>query len=155
MSKNKCNENDVSVRGGAHPQNDEYANTIADYGILADKDNVIEAMTCDATVALGDVVRMSGTTVVRAQADNITNANIIGICINKTTGTQCDVQVCGYTPTLYGGLDTSKRYFLSDTTPGALTITPPTASGSVVQMIGRPRNGTSIVINFTVGMVRD
>jgi hypothetical protein len=146
MSKNKCNENDIFKRGGANPQNSEYANTVADYTNLATGDNIIENMTCDATVSVGDIVRLSAGTVVKAQADTLTNSNIIGICVTKNTSTDCNVQVTGYTASVFGGLDVTKKYYLSDATAGAITANPPTASGSYVIRIGTPRSTSSIII---------
>ena len=148
MSKNKCNENDVFTRGGANPQNSEYANTVADYTNTTTGDNIIESMTCDASVTVGDVVRLNAGTVVKAQANSLTNSNIIGICVVKNSSTDCNVQVTGYTASVFGGLDTTKKYYLSDSTAGAVTTNPPTASGSYVIRIGTPRSASSIIIQI-------
>jgi hypothetical protein len=42
------------------------------------------------------------------------------------------------------GLTGGARYFLSSTTPGGVTTTPPSASGSIVQFIGKATSATSI-----------
>jgi hypothetical protein len=50
---------------------------------------------------------------------------------------QTNTQLTGLTP---GG-----RYFLSDATPGAVTLTVPTGTGKTVQVIGRAASATSMV----------
>lgn len=151
MTSNKCNDKDLSARGGSNPQQTEYINTLADYsGLSPAADNVIENTTCDSSVAIGNAVRMdvSTSTVFNALANNITNANVIGICISKSSATVCNVQVCGYTTSVLSGLDLSKNYFLSDSTPGLLTVTPPTASGSIVLIIGKPYTSSRFIIHL-------
>jgi hypothetical protein len=117
-------------------------------------DNTIEDLVCDASVSVGNMVRMNGTTVVNAQADSFVNSKVFGVCVAKTNATTCNVQVTGFTDDIFVGLSTNELYFLSDSTPGAITTSPPTASGAVVQQVGRPVSSTSLVINITDGMVR-
>ena len=146
----KCNENDLSKRGPDHPQQQAYQDTVADYSTTSpDGDNVKEDVPCDASVAVGDVVRMNGTTAVRAVATSFANSNAVGIVISKPTATTCDIAVCG--PVTLGALsplDTGEQYFLSDTTSGALTDTPPTTSGNYVIRIGNAINNTTITLKI-------
>lgn len=50
-------------------------------------------------------------------------------------------------------LTVGSRYYLSATTPGAVTTTPPTGSGNVVQFIGRASEATSIAFEATDGVI--
>lgn len=139
----------VQKKGTDHPQNTTaYPNTVADYssGGGSTGDNTIESVTCDASVAVGDVVRMNGGTAVKAQADSITNANAIGICVSKASASVCNIQVCGFTDAIFSGLSINTPYFLSATTAGALTTTAPTASGHVVYFFGKAYTATRFVI---------
>lgn len=111
-------------------------------------DNTIPGLTCDASVAVGSVVRINGTSAENAQADSFVNSKAIGICVSKSDATTCDVQVTGFTGSILAGLATNTNYFLSDTTPGALTSTPPTTSGSYVIKIGVAYATTRLVLNI-------
>jgi hypothetical protein len=51
------------------------------------------------------------------------------------------------------GLTVGARYYLSASTPGAVTTTPPTGSGNVVQFIGRASEATSIAFEATDGVI--
>jgi hypothetical protein len=46
------------------------------------------------------------------------------------------------------GLDVGEIYFLSDTTPGGVTLTPPTAAGSIVQSIGKAMSATELTVDI-------
>lgn len=52
------------------------------------------------------------------------------------------------------GLTVGARYYLSATTPGTATDTPPAASGNVVQFLGRASEATSIAFEATDGVIR-
>lgn len=52
------------------------------------------------------------------------------------------------------GLTVGARYYLSATTPGTVTDTPPAASGNVVQFLGRASEATSIAFEATDGVIR-
>ena len=144
MSKN------IEKRGNDNPSQGAYADTVADYtsGSTPPGDNIIEDLTCSSSVSVGSIVRISGSTVVRALANNLTNSKVIGICVSKSDATTCNVQVCGFTSNIFAGLSITNTYYLSDTTLGTLTTIPPTASGSYVIRIGQTYNGTSIVIQI-------
>ncbi len=117
-------------------------------------DNIIENVPCTAEVAVGNVVRIEGTNYVNAQADTFENSKIVGICVSKSSSTTCNVQITGFTAEIFSGLTTNEIYFLSDTVPGGLTTTPPTAPNSVVQQVGKPLSETILRINITVGLER-
>lgn len=139
----------VEIRGSNNPANSAYTDTVADYSSSgAQGDNTIENITCDPSVSVGDIVRMDGSTVIRALANSFTNSKVIGICTSKSDATTCNVQVCGFTSNIFAGLSNTATYFLSDSTPGALTSTAPTATGSYVIRIGKTYNGSSIIIQL-------
>lgn len=139
----------VQNRGTSNPiQSKIVENDHGSGSSTAPGDNVIENVTCDATVAVGNVVRMNGTTAINALANNTTNSKAIGVCISKTSATECNIQVTGSTTAVFGGLTPSENYFLSSTTPGALTTTPPSASGNVVIHIGRAYTSSQLVLQI-------
>lgn len=150
----KCNEKDVSKRGPGHPQQTAYQDTVADYTNTAVGDNTILGLTCDASVYVGAVVRMSGSTVVNALADSTANSQIIGICIAKSGATTCDVQVTGHTSDIFSGLDPANIYFLSDITPGAISTAVPTTANHVVLNVGQAYSGTRLIIEPKIRLVR-
>lgn len=51
------------------------------------------------------------------------------------------------------GLTIGARYYLSATTPGAATTTPPAATGNVVQFLGRATTPTSLAFEATDGVI--
>lgn len=144
----KCNEKDVSYRGPSHPQQIAYTDTIADYTVASTGDNVKQNITCDASVAVGDVVRMNGATAVKAIATSFLGSSVVGIVTSKPTGTTCDITVCGPITSILTGLDVTKQYFLSDSTAGALVTTPPTTSGNYVIRLGNAINSTTFAIHL-------
>ena len=107
---------------------------------------IISNTACDASVSVGDIVRVDSATFVKAIATSEINSNVIGICISKPTSITCNVQTHGLTPAIFSGLDVTKNYLLSDSVSGALTYTAPTASGSIVIPIGRAYSATRFVI---------
>jgi hypothetical protein len=122
--------------------------------MVANGDNVVYGLTCNASVAVGDWVRMSGSTVVQAQADSATNANVIGLVIAKSGATTADVQTVGVTTSIFVGLTVNVNYFLSPITPGAMTTTEPSGAGEVYYILGRSLNGTQFNISLSTAIVR-
>lgn len=148
-----CGDN-TEKRGSSNPIQSKIV--VNDHGgsNASSGDNTIEGATCDSSVYVGAIVRMDGNTFVNAQADSFNNSKVIGICVSKDSATICDIQVTGFTADIFSGLVTNSLYFLSEITAGGLTTTPPSVSGQVVQLIGKPRSANSLVINFTTGMIR-
>lgn len=120
----------------------------ADYSSPAIGDNVLQSVSCDASVAIGDIVRLSGTTIIRAQADNFANSKAIGVCVAKSDPTTCDVQITGFTGSTMSGLTSETTYFLSDSSAGQLTSVPPTTSGSYVIKMGVAYTGTRLILQI-------
>jgi hypothetical protein len=108
---------------------------------------ILEGVTCDASVATGKVVRMTGGgTAVNALADIPGNSNMMGICIAKTATTVANIQVSGITPALYAGLDVTKDYFLSTSSAGDVTNVVPSGSGEMLVKVGRPFSASRLLI---------
>lgn len=85
---------------------------------------------------IGDeVVRLNSLTFILAQADNIVNAEVVGVVERAIDANTFYLLVGGYlTDAFFFGLLTpGSVYFLSPTIPGAVTTTAPTASGQVVK----------------------
>jgi hypothetical protein len=100
---------------------------------------------CPITVSVLDVVYLSSAnTVDQADADDVTKRPLVGIVIAKPTTTSATVlyygELDGFT-----GLTPGDTYYLS-TTPGQLTATAPTASGSIQQRVGFARSTTRFVL---------
>lgn len=51
------------------------------------------------------------------------------------------------------GLTVGARYYLSASTPGAVTATPPSGSGNVVQYLGKAVSATSVAFEATDGVI--
>ena len=103
---------------------------------------------CDASVIITDAVRMSSGLAVKAQADSVANANLIGIVQAKSSPTLCDIRVTGVSPTIFSGLDETKEYFLSAVTAGTIVDTPDSAgAGQVVLRVGQPFGLDQFLVN--------
>lgn len=109
---------------------------------------VIFNVPCETTVFVKAVVQMQASGIVKnALADSLANSVVLGICIAKQTTTLCTVRLSGVTETVFTGLDVLEEYFLSETTAGEITTTPPTGSGEIVLKIGIPFSATRLVID--------
>lgn len=115
---------------------------------------VLENVACDAAVEAGDWVRMSGGQAVRAQADNATNGNVIGVCEEKISPTVCNIRVLGVTAPIYAGLTENAEYYLSDTLPGKMSLVAPTASGTVVIKVGQAFTAQEFLVLKGLRLVR-
>lgn len=126
----------------------------ADITIDADDSGVIENFTCDASVAIGSVVRISSGVAVNAQADSLANSHFVGIAEAKPSSVLCNIRVSGISPSIYAGLNEGSTYFLDPSTPGALTTTPPTGSNEVVVRVGQPVSPTRLALSKGLPLVR-
>jgi len=142
-----CKSTNVKQAGSSSPI--QSAIQPADYTSTALGDNTATGLSCDSGVQVGDVVYVNGSTIQKASALTYQSSLAVGIVVNKSGATTCDIATTGPISVL-SGLDTSKKYFISETTAGALQTTPPTLSGSYVIQIGKPL-GTTI---FTIQIVR-
>ena len=81
-------------------------------------------------LALGDVVRYSGTAYVKAQADTEPNAEVVGMVRAVWDANSFSLHTSGYIAGL-SGFTAGTAYYLSATTPGALTAIEPVTAGQV------------------------
>lgn len=108
---------------------------------------VIDNVSCDSTVYAGAAVYMDATgTAYNAIATSLSTSNVLGIVESKASPTECAIRVLGVSGGLYTSLDTTKEYFLSDSTAGLISVVVPTASGSVVLKIGQPYSSSEMMI---------
>lgn len=104
-----------------------------------------DTYTCDSGIAVRDAVYLSSDdTVAKADADDETKQPLIGFVVSKPTSTSCIVKYSGELGG-FTGLTIGVNQYLSET-PGEITTTAPTASGSIVQKVGFARNSTTLVI---------
>lgn len=116
---------------------------------------VITSVPCDSSVEVGDAVIMTmDGTAVQASASSFSTSNVIGIADAKESSLLCDIRTSGVSNNVYSGLDPTLDYYLSDTAPGKLTTTPPTASGAVILKIGQPFNSTSLLVSKSLRIIR-
>jgi hypothetical protein len=107
-----------------------------------------EVSDCEAAVSIGDAVIMDGTIAKRAIATSLRNSLVVGVVEKKYTSTSCLIRLGGVSSVIYTGLDDSKLYFLSASTPGAITTTPPTGSGVVLVTVGIAWSADRLVVQI-------
>lgn len=118
---------------------------------------LLSSQACDASVSVGDWVRWNGSTLVRAIADSLDNANVFGVCEAKPTSTTANVRVGGVTAAIFSGLDNAKTYFLSDAVAGWMTkqgVNIPTDPGHIVLTLGRPVDGQKFLVQPGIRIMR-
>ena len=96
------------------------------------------------TFTAGQAIYRASGSFALAQANSNTTSDILGV-VQSATSTQFTIVANGYITGLTGLTD-SYQYYLSDTTPGALTTNPPSATGSVIKPV-------LIAIGSTAGVV--
>jgi hypothetical protein len=108
-----------------------------------------DTFTCPGSVAVKDVVYISASgTVDKAFAGSIGQTpDAIGIVDSKPTSTSALVIYLGRSSSIFSGLTPNTTYFLSATTPGAITATAPTATGTKVQEIGQGLTATVLFVD--------
>lgn len=123
---------------------------------LPSDDRVVKAsLTCDASVSIGDWVRYASGILVKATADDRYNSDVVGLVEEKPSSILANVLVTGISKEIFIGLDISKQYFLSVTTPGGMYIPPvSTSSGSVILCLGRPITSTQFIVRVAQRMYR-
>lgn len=83
----------------------------------------------------GNIVRMNGSTFIKAQADNVANAEVVGIVMEVIDADNFFLQMSGYVFTGLAALTAGNVYFLDPTVAGGYTATQPTTVGQVVKPI--------------------
>lgn len=86
-------------------------------------------------LVVGDWIKITGSgTYGKAQANNVANAECVGVVIAKPDNDNFTFQFGGKA-NIFAGLNPGQVYFLSDVTPGAITVTAPTTEGSVIKPV--------------------
>lgn len=103
---------------------------------------------CPATVAIRDVVYQTGPdSVDKARANTTATMPSVGIVRAKPNPTTCIVgrsgEMTGFT------LTADNYYYVSATTAGAVTITPPSTSGNVIQQVGYAKTASILVVELS------
>lgn len=96
--------------------------------------------------ALSNVVQMSGSTWVKAQADSAAHALETGIVIAVIDTNNFIVQYAGYNSTAFSSLTAGSVYYLSASSAGALTTTEPTGATQISLPIMVAITTTSVLI---------
>lgn len=151
----ECNEKDIQKPGSSNPIQSKIVENNHGSSTTPPGDNTLIDVTCNSSVAVGDVVRLSGSTYIKGQANTSTNSNIVGICTSKTSSTICNILVTGPSGDVFSGLTAGLRYFLDASTSGAITTTIPTGSGEVVTFIGVAYSSQALIFNPQIRLVRD
>jgi hypothetical protein len=95
--------------------------------------------------AVNDVIKHTGGTYTKAQADSAANAEVIGLVI-AVNGDDFTFATQGYVTGLTA-LTADTTYFLSPSTPGLLTLTAPSTLGQISKPILRTITTTTAVVN--------
>lgn len=125
-----------------------------DRTLLSNSGSLVFTTNCDASVQVEDAVIMNSGIAVQAIASVISTGRAIGLCERKLSDTSCIVIVSGISELTFTGLSENRDYFLSDTTPGQLVLTPPTASNTVVMKLGTALTDSKFVVNRELKVIR-
>ena len=110
-----------------------------------------DVVSCDVSVSIGDAVYVSASdTVDKASAEVGVGQteDAMGIVVEKPTTTTARIIAAGVTPDIYAGLTPKATYYVSDTTPGAITDVPPTATGAKLQEVGIALSSTKLLVGI-------
>lgn len=97
-------------------------------------------------VSQGQVVYWAGSAFDLALATTPTLSKVVGFAINDQTGALKDVLVSGVVQNVFTGLTPNAVYYLSQSSAGAITATPP-SSGLVIK-VGRAISATQLKIEI-------
>lgn len=115
---------------------------------------VLKNLNCDASVVVGDWVRMNGSGVlVKAKADSYTNSRVLGLVEEKNTTTSATVLVAGLSKEIFSGLGYG-TYYLSLATAGGMEQVIVTASSSVILTLGQTITSTRFMVMVDKGIQR-
>ena len=102
---------------------------------------------------INDVVAFSGTTFIRAIADGTMDGETLGVVTKVPDGDDFTLTFAGYVSGLTG-LVTNCTYFLSDITPGQLSLVEPTAFTHLSKPILQALSSTeAIVFNYRADII--
>ena len=109
--------------------------------------NDSSVLACPAGVGLNEAVAItSADTVDQADASNASARPAVGIVVSKPTSTSCIVRYAGEL-TGFVGLTPGATYYL-DTSPGAITSTPPSNPGDIRQVVGTALDSTTLIVDI-------
>lgn len=109
--------------------------------------NIVFEANCTAAESAYDIVYISGSGEVRqADASDVSTGRAVGFIESKSSTTDCIVSMSGALVG-FSGLTPGANYFLSET-PGQITTTAPTASGTLVVPVGKALSETTLIINI-------
>ena len=100
----------------------------------------------DHGLAVGDVVRLSGSNYVKAKADSVTHAEAVGI-VDSVSGSSFHVAFPGSQVSGLSGLTAGTVYFLSVTTAGLLTANDAPDGYISKPMLVATSDTTGVVLN--------
>jgi len=107
---------------------------------------------CGVGINVGDAVYITAAdTIDLADASDPAKRPMIGLVVLKPTPITAVVRYLGEVGG-FAALTPNGRYWLSDSVPGALTATRPTAVGSDAQLVAVARNATTLVLLGIVKM---
>lgn len=115
---------------------------------------VLADLPCLASVYVGAIVYSDSGTITNAIADGSQFPNVLGVVESKSSTTLCNVRFTGITNSIFAGLNTTKEYFLSNTVPGGVMTSAPSSSGHYILPIGKPLDGTKLVVHLRTPIKR-
>lgn len=121
--------------------------TLMPLGIAAE----VASIVASENLAAGDLINIfdsSGSIKVRRADASSPAKEAHGFVINSVTSGGTASVYYGNINTGVSGLTIGLTYYLSGATPGAVTTTPPTTAGYIVQKIGRSISTTSLLVNI-------
>lgn len=117
--------------------------------------SLLQNIDCDLSVAVGNFVIVDEIGIARnAIANSYSTSNVIGLVELKPSGEKCHVRVAGLSSEIFDDLDPALDYYLSDTTPGKLSVTVPSASGHVKLKLGQAFGSKRFLIQKGERVVR-
>lgn len=146
---------------GADLQLDNNASVLLKYDTSVSKWRVIgstgggsSAITVEQahSFTVGQAILFNGTSYVTAQANTAANAEVIGI-VSKVVDGDTFQYVSNGEITGLSGLTSGEVYFLSDATPGLLTVTEPTTVGNISIPVGIATSTTKLMVGIKRGVV--
>lgn len=114
-------------------------------------------LDCDASILVYDWVRVDENTnyLIKAQANNILNSNVVGIVEEKLSSTRCRVRIGGKSKLNFNStLDVTKPYFLSATTAGEMTTNVANGNNEILYPIAQALDPSTIIVNKGTRIVR-
>jgi hypothetical protein len=134
----------LTLAGGANITLSQAGNavTISGAGGITSDTDVTSITQTAHGLAVGDWVRLNSTNYVKAQANNETNAEVVGV-VSAVADANTFTLTTGGLVTGLSGLTAGAVYYLSASTAGAITATEPTGNGEISKPVFIARTTTS------------